>query len=77
MHTEGSIPLRSAIAHPITSLCSLSMVINWSSWSDVRVEAMITGRVSLGPRKEYFKFSGRGFNSSYSGASKDETRRFG
>ena len=37
------------------------------------VEVMITKRVSLGTRKEYSNFSGRGFNFNWGGASKDGT----
>ena len=37
----------------------------------VKSDAMITGRVSLGPRNEYFRVAGRGFNSKVGGASKE------
>jgi hypothetical protein len=33
----------------------------------------MTGRVSLAPRKAYFNLSGRGFNSSFGGDSREGT----
>jgi hypothetical protein len=62
---DGSIPFRSATVHPIASLCSFSTSNRLSSWSFYRSEAMMTGRVSLIPRKAYLSLSGRGFNSSF------------
>jgi hypothetical protein len=72
VHTNGgSIPFKSAIVHPIASLCSFYSSNRLSSWSFCRSKVMMTGRVSLAPRKAYFSLSGKGFNSSFGGDSRE------
>jgi len=61
---EGLIPLTSPKVYPMVSLGSLSAFKNLSSWSSIRSDAIITGKVSLGPKKTYLRESGKGFNSN-------------
>jgi hypothetical protein len=70
---DGSIPFRSTTVHPIASLCFFNTSNRLSSWSFYRFEAMMTGRVSLAPRKACLSLSSRGFNSSFSGDSREGT----
>ena len=63
----GIIPLIYEILHHIASLCFLSTLNNSSSCDKVKLEAIMTGRESLGPRKVYLRVSGRGLSSNSSG----------
>src|SRR4029450_10889343 len=65
--TKGLIPLMSLMDQPITSLFALRTSISWVSSSSVKSEAITTGKVSDSTRYEYFKVSGRGFNSTLGG----------
>jgi len=49
------------------SLFSLSKIINFSSWSRSRSEAMMTGKDSSGPTNAYLRELERDFNSRAEG----------
>jgi hypothetical protein len=71
---DGSIPFRSATVHPIAYLCSFNTSNRLSSWSFCKSEVMMTGKVSLAPRKAYLSLSSKGFNSSFVGNLREGTR---
>ena len=61
---EGLILFMSLKVHPMASLFSLSTFSNFSSWSSIRSNVIITEKLSLGPKNTYLRESGKGFNSN-------------
>ena len=74
IHKEGSIPLRSATDQPISPLCLCKVVRRALSWSFSKLEEMMTGRVSFGPRYAYLSDSSKGLSSRVGGHSRDDLR---
>ena len=68
----GLIPLISVIDHPMASRLDFKMAKRASSCVELRSEAMMTGRISDGPRKAYFKSSGKGLSSGLGVVSEEE-----
>ena len=67
MLVEGPIRRIFASVHLITFLCSLNTRSSLYSWSSNRPLATITSNCSSSPRYAYFRWSWRGFNSSFGG----------
>ena len=71
MHVAGLIPFKSAIVHPIAPLYLESTFSNASSCGPVKSLEIITGKLSLEPKKEYLRCEGRVLSSRVGGLSKD------
>ncbi|KAJ0770565.1 hypothetical protein HanPI659440_Chr07g0259091 [Helianthus annuus] len=69
MTIDGLIPLRSAIVHPIALLFSFKTSNNACSWANSKLEAIMTGKVSLSPKNTYFKWLGKSLSSNFGGSS--------
>ena len=61
------IPFKSATDHSMILLYCLRKSTNWFSWFELKLVAMMIGRVLLGPRYAYFSVFENGFSSSYDG----------
>ncbi|KAJ0918234.1 hypothetical protein HanRHA438_Chr05g0215421 [Helianthus annuus] len=71
MTIDGLIPLRLAIVHPIAPLFSFKTSNKARSCAISKLEAIMTGRVSLSPRKAYFKRPSKSLSSNLGGSSND------
>ena len=59
----GLIPLISLMVHPIASFSFLKTDIKISSYSPVKCDAIMAGRVSFSPKFAYLRCSDKAFNS--------------